>query len=92
MPVTLGGKLRSGGSRFQAIPGKKYERHISKITTAKWTGGIAQAVEPPLCQHKAKFKTPVATQKKKKRKIPGNTYTPRNLEGRVKKDHSLRTA
>jgi hypothetical protein len=31
------GKLRLGGSRFQAILGKYFARLISKITRAEWT-------------------------------------------------------
>jgi hypothetical protein len=39
------GMLTWGGSRFKISPGKQFERPpISKITRAKWTGGVAQTV------------------------------------------------
>jgi hypothetical protein len=37
---------------------------IPKITRAKWTGGVAQALEYLLCKHEAKCK-PQSRQKKK---------------------------
>jgi hypothetical protein len=46
-------RLRWGGSRFKASLGKEFGRPISKITRAKWTGGVAQKVESLLCKHKA---------------------------------------
>jgi hypothetical protein len=41
---------------------------ISKITRAKWTGGLAQAVEHLLCKCKALSSNPVPSKKKKKKK------------------------
>jgi hypothetical protein len=40
---------------------------ISKITRAKWTGGVAQSIECLLCNHEAELK-PHSHQKKKKKK------------------------
>jgi hypothetical protein len=39
--------------------------YIFKITGAKWTGGLAQAVECLLCKHKTMSSNP-SPQKKKK--------------------------
>jgi hypothetical protein len=36
---------------------------ISKITTAKWTGGVTQAVEHLLCKHKGLSLNPSFTKK-----------------------------
>jgi hypothetical protein len=41
--------------------------HISKITKAKWTGGMAQAVEHQLCKSKVLIQTPIPLKKKKKK-------------------------
>jgi hypothetical protein len=35
-------RLRSGGLQFEVNPDKQF---VSKITRAKWTGGMAQAIE-----------------------------------------------
>jgi hypothetical protein len=40
---------------------------ISKITTTKWTGGMAQAVECLFCKHKAPSSNPRPTKKKKRK-------------------------
>jgi hypothetical protein len=40
---------------------------ISKITSVKWTGGVAQAVEPILCKHKALSSNSSPTKKRKKK-------------------------
>jgi hypothetical protein len=42
----------------------------SKITRAKWTGGVAQVVEHLLCKSKARNSKPSATKKKKKEMGP----------------------
>jgi hypothetical protein len=34
---------------------------ISKTTRAKWTGGVAQAVEHLLCKHKSLIQIPVSS-------------------------------
>jgi hypothetical protein len=34
------------------------ETPISKTTSAKWTGDVAQAVKHLVCKHEAKFKPP----------------------------------
>jgi hypothetical protein len=41
---------------------------ISKITKAKWTAGVPQAVKHLLCKHKALSSNPSFTKKKKKKK------------------------
>jgi hypothetical protein len=41
------------------------ETPISKITTAKWPGGMVQTVEQPLCRHKALNSNYSPTKKKK---------------------------
>jgi hypothetical protein len=41
---------------------------ISKITRAKWTGGVAQAVECMLCKHETLNSSPSPTGKKRKKK------------------------
>jgi hypothetical protein len=46
----LFGRLRLGGSQLKASPGETVcETPISKITRAKWTGGVAPT-EPPALQ------------------------------------------
>jgi hypothetical protein len=42
-------RLRSGGLRFEARLGKQSRDPISKITRAKGTGSVAQAVKLMLC-------------------------------------------
>jgi hypothetical protein len=44
-----------------------HETPISKITRAKWTGGVTQAVEHLLCKHKTLSSNPSPTKKKKKK-------------------------
>jgi hypothetical protein len=41
---------------------------ISKITIAKWTGGVVQAVRCLLCKHEALSSNSSQSQKKKKKK------------------------
>jgi hypothetical protein len=60
------GRLRLGGSQFEASLHKQFVRSISKITRAKWTRGVAQAVEYLLCNCEAEFKTSVPPKKTKK--------------------------
>jgi hypothetical protein len=50
-----------GGWQFKASPGKYSQDPISKITEAKCTGGVAQAVECLLCKHKALSSDPNLT-------------------------------
>jgi hypothetical protein len=40
------------------------EHSSSKITTAKWTGGVALAVECLLCKHEALIQTPIPNKKR----------------------------
>jgi hypothetical protein len=49
-----------GGSQFEARSSKSFSLLdlICKITTAGWTGGMAQAVELLLCEHKALSSNP----------------------------------
>jgi hypothetical protein len=50
-----------GGSRFEASPGQIVHETpppISKITRAKWTGGMAQAVERLVCKCEALSSNP----------------------------------
>jgi hypothetical protein len=51
---------------------RDYETPISKITRAKWPGGVAQAVEQLLCKCKceALSSNPSPTKKKKEKDIP----------------------
>jgi hypothetical protein len=58
------GRLRSGGSRFKASFGKQMQDPISKISRAKWTGDIAQAVECLFCKLKALNSNPNSTKKR----------------------------
>jgi hypothetical protein len=44
-----------------------HETPFSKITTAKWTGGVAQVLEHVLCKSKALSLNPNPTKKKKKK-------------------------
>jgi hypothetical protein len=39
-----------------------HETPISRITKAKWTGGVAQVVERLLCKHKTLIKKPQSHQ------------------------------
>jgi hypothetical protein len=41
------------------------ETPISKITSAKWIGGLAQAVQHPLCEHETLSSNLSHTRKKK---------------------------
>jgi hypothetical protein len=51
----------------QGQPGQNSPQDpISKITKAKWTGGVTQAVESLLCKCKALSSNPILTKKKKK--------------------------
>jgi hypothetical protein len=64
---------------FQASPGEKKkkvcETIISRIIRAKWTGGMAQAVELLLCEPKPQVQTPVLPKEKKKvLKTPKNIF------------------
>jgi hypothetical protein len=52
MPVILARRLRSGGDSRPARA-KSSQDPISKITRAKWTRGMAQAVEHLLCKPEA---------------------------------------
>jgi hypothetical protein len=53
------------GIKVQGQPGQIVDKTpISKITKAKWTGGVAQAVDCLLCKHEAVFKFQSHTQKK----------------------------
>jgi hypothetical protein len=59
------GRLKSGGSQVDPAncdPAKSSQIPISKITRAKWTGSMVQAVECLLCKRETKFK-PQAHQK-----------------------------
>jgi hypothetical protein len=71
-------RLRSGGSRLEASPGREFEREpISKITRAKWTGGVAQVVERLLCKCEVLSSNSNLTKKKtKKRKKTEHTSHP----------------
>jgi hypothetical protein len=50
-------------------PGKSFLRSISKITRAKWTGGMAQVVETLLFKCKALNSNPGPTTTTTKKKI-----------------------
>jgi hypothetical protein len=54
---------------WEASPGKQFTRPISKISRAKWTGGVAQAVECLLCKHKALNSNPVPPKKEEKKVV-----------------------
>jgi hypothetical protein len=63
-PSYLGG----WGWQFQATSGKYFIRPpISKITTAKWTGSVVQAVGCLLCKPEALSSNPRPTKKEKKK-------------------------
>jgi hypothetical protein len=47
---------------------------ISKITTEKWSGGVAQAIEHLLCKHEALSSNPSPTTKKNSRKHQCQDY------------------
>jgi hypothetical protein len=72
MPVNLAlwEAKKNGRITIQGQPGENvHETPISKITRAKWTGGMAQVVGRPLCKCEAlKIKNPRPTPKKKKKK------------------------
>jgi hypothetical protein len=48
---------------FKASPGKYFGDPISKITKAKWSGGVAQAEQGMLCKHEALSSAPVPSKK-----------------------------
>jgi hypothetical protein len=60
------GRLRSE-LRFKVSPGKQQDSSF-KITRAKWTGGLAQAVEHLHCKHEALSSKPIPPTKKTKQK------------------------
>jgi hypothetical protein len=64
IPATL--KAEIGRILVQGLPGQIVHKtiSISKITTVKWIGGVAQAAESLLCKHKAL--SPNKEQKQKK--------------------------
>jgi hypothetical protein len=45
-----------------------HETPISKITSTKWTGGMAKGIECLLCKHEVLSSNSRATKKKKKKK------------------------
>jgi hypothetical protein len=68
------GELRLPADRGSTVQGQPWQIVLRppspKITRAKWTGGVAQAVEYLLCQHKdlsSNFSP--AKKKKEKRKV-----------------------
>jgi hypothetical protein len=68
MPIILLGRLRLGGSWFEASPGKEFSRPHLQNTIAKWTGGVAQIVELLFCKCKALSSNSNLTKKIKKKK------------------------
>jgi hypothetical protein len=71
-------RLRSGGLQFEVNPDKQF---VSKITRAKWTGGMAQAIE--LLLFKDLSSNPSHIKKKKVYKHPckseGSPYISWNI-------------
>jgi hypothetical protein len=61
-----------GGLKFKASPGKDLKDPISKITRAKWTGGVAQVVQHLLCKYKILSSNPSlpATRPPQKKRNP----------------------
>jgi hypothetical protein len=53
------------------------QKPISKITKAKWTGGVAQAVDGLLCKLKALSSNSGNTKKKKKVKMKQKNFKKR---------------
>jgi hypothetical protein len=70
MPVILiTGEAETGRTVASPQSGQiVHETPISKITRAKWTGGVAQIVECLFCKHKVLNSTPIPTKKKKKKR------------------------
>jgi hypothetical protein len=52
----------------QGQPRQVFQETHLKLTRAKWTEEVAQAVQPLFCKHKAKFKPQSLSQKKKKKR------------------------
>jgi hypothetical protein len=70
---------------------------ISKMTRAKWTEGVAQAVEHLLCKDEALSSNPNPPSPAQKKDflsgvLVAHTYNPSYLEGWDQEDHSLRPA
>jgi hypothetical protein len=52
----------------QGQPGQTiHKTSISKITSTKWTGGMAEVIEHLLCNHEALSSNPSTTKKKQKK-------------------------
>jgi hypothetical protein len=68
-----------------ALQAKSTQDPISKITRAKWTGGVAQVAEHLLCKHKALNSNYKSHQKKKKKKASraGHHAGYQTLQGRT---------
>jgi hypothetical protein len=63
-PSYVGGWIRR--ITVQGQPGKIVQKYpLSKITRAKWTGGVAQAVEHLLCKPATLSSNPSPSKKKK---------------------------
>jgi hypothetical protein len=63
--ITVTREAEIGRIKVQGQPWQKVlETPISKITKAKWTGGVAKRVE---CKNKALSSNPSSTKKKKKK-------------------------
>jgi hypothetical protein len=59
------GKIKNGGQHRQIV----HKTPISKITRAKWTGGVDQAVEYLLFEYKVLSSNPNPTKKINKKHI-----------------------
>jgi hypothetical protein len=63
--------MRSGDHSWKQHGQIVCETPISKITRAKWTGGVTHAVERLLCKHEA-LSSSLSPAKKKKKLIKTN--------------------
>jgi hypothetical protein len=81
MPIILAAwKLRSRISSFRPDWANSLQDPISKITRAKWTGGVAQAVEGLLCKHEVLSSNHSSIKKKKKGSMTWKRKRRANIE------------
>jgi hypothetical protein len=65
----LSSRHKALSSNPSATKQKQAKKKKTKITRAKWTGGVAQAIECLLCKYKALNSNPSPTKKKKKKSV-----------------------
>jgi hypothetical protein len=79
--------------RKTVVQGQSFGNPNSKITRAKWTGGMPQAVECLLCKCEALSSNSIPQQPPpQKIDVVAHIYNATYLRGREKEDYGLRPA